>query len=68
MNEWDILTGCDFFFFFFMARKKPCFSFCLGTSGGFMTMASELFLEMKSLKVESHKETQGALGHTSKKK
>lgn len=41
------LTICVFFFFFLMALKKPCFSFSLVGSGGFMTIASAADLRGK---------------------
>lgn len=41
------LTICVFFFFFLMALKKPCFSFSLVGSGGFMTIASAVVLQGK---------------------
>lgn len=41
------LTIWVFFFFFLMALKKPCFSFSLVGSGGFMTIASAAVLQGK---------------------
>lgn len=45
------LTIWVFFFFFLMALKKPCFSFSLTGSGGFMTMASAAVLRGKGVKL-----------------
>lgn len=46
-DDLNDLTICVFFFFFLMALKKPCFSFSLVGSGGFMTIASAAVLHGK---------------------
>ena len=46
-DDLNDLTICVFFFFFLMALKKPCFSFSLAGSGGFMTIASAVVLCVK---------------------
>lgn len=42
------VTIWDFFFFFFIARKKPCFSFSLDGSEGFNTTVSGPVLQIDS--------------------
>lgn len=54
-DDLNDLTICVFFFFFLMALKKPCFSFSLVGSGGFMTIASAVVLHSQSNVYFRHK-------------